>query len=47
MALRGAKIEELKAKCVGWQVSRGTIDDYIKEVRESLQRKMSQNVPML
>ena len=36
MALRGAKLEELKAKCTSWKISSGTTTNYIEEVRESI-----------
>lgn len=44
MALRGATLEELKAKIVQWQVADGTAQSYIDEVVESLQKAMKKNV---
>lgn len=38
MALRGAKLEELKARCVQWKVGLPTQRSYIEEVSESLQK---------
>ena len=38
MALRGAKLEDLKEKCVQWNVAKATQESYIDEVRESLEK---------
>lgn len=38
MALRGAKMEQLKARCVQWKISSSTMRNYIDEVVSSLQK---------
>lgn len=38
MALRGCSLEQLTSKCVSWNISKGTTNNYIEEVRESLQK---------
>lgn len=38
MALRGATMEELEARCVQFKVAPGTAKSYIVEVVESLQK---------
>ena len=43
MALRGVKLEQLVAKCVSWGISHGTTNNYIEEVRESLQKATKKN----
>lgn len=44
MALRGAPLEQLNAKCVSWGISKGTAQSYIDEVVESLQKVAKKNV---
>lgn len=44
MALQGCKIEELKAKCVKWGISSTTMNSYISEVVESIQKVMDKKI---
>jgi len=44
MALRGATMEILNAKCTSWKISKSTQYSYLEEVRESLLKVMKKNV---
>ncbi len=44
MALRGATLQILKAKCMRWNISKSTQTSYLEEVRESLLKVIKKNV---